>query len=257
MKLKARLKKLVRWDYLSWARDRFGARFALKTLPLVLCRLPVPVPVGKHVVYLRAHNSINGQLPADLKVYDEVFRDREYDANVGDPRFIIDVGAHIGCVTALYAMRYPKAKIIAVELDGDNFKMLKRNTSAFPNVVPIHAALWSHSNAGMRIENPGADTWSYRAAEGGDIRGMTVHEIMAAYRADAVDLLKVDIEGNEKDVLEHSAPWMHKVKAMVIELHERHKAGVEAAFEIAIAGHNFTRARKRTGDVVVEFLVRR
>jgi FkbM family methyltransferase len=38
---------------------------------------------------------------------------------------------------------------------------------------------------------------------------------------ESIDLLKMDIEGGEKDVLEKSLGWIDSVDTMTVELHDR------------------------------------
>jgi FkbM family methyltransferase len=41
-----------------------------------------------------------------------------------------------------YANRYPAARVVAVEAEASNYAALVTNARAYPNIVPIHAALW-------------------------------------------------------------------------------------------------------------------
>jgi hypothetical protein len=50
---------------------------------------------------------------------------------------------------------------------------------------------------------------------------------------DSIDLLKMDIEGGEKNVLENSSDWIDSVRAMAVELHDRICMGCTRAFYIA------------------------
>ena len=53
---------------------------------------------------------------------------------------------------------------------------------------------------------------------------MTMHTLMAEMNLDSIDLLKVDIEGAEKEVFE-DCDWMQRVDCLIIELHDRLKPG--------------------------------
>jgi hypothetical protein len=48
---------------------------------------------------------------------------------------------------------------------------------------------------------------------------------MNNFNIDAIDILKIDIEGAEKEVFENSDLWMRKTNVIIIELHERLKDG--------------------------------
>lgn len=235
------IKQLVpRWDFLSWHRDRFGAVSALAQYPKALLGT-VRAPIDGGSVLLRPGT-------ADQTVYDEVFRIREYAIDLPfEPRVIVDAGAHIGLASVFFARRYPDAKIIAIEPDADNFRMLCRNLAPYRNAITIRAGVWNRP-AKLAIENPNGDTWSFRVVEREDgITAVTIDELIEQHGP--IDLLKMDIEGSEKPVLEHSQAWMPRIGALVIELHDRYVAGCTDALETAIAGLPF--ARGVSGESVV------
>jgi hypothetical protein len=61
---------------------------------------------------------------SDINVFVHVFRWGEYAWEFAvSPRVIVDAGAYIGLCTAYFAMRYPAAKIIAIEPDEANFEL--------------------------------------------------------------------------------------------------------------------------------------
>ena len=77
-----------------------------------------------------------------------VFRWGEYAWEFAEsPQVIVDAGAYTGLSTAFFALRYPAAKIIAIEPDEANFELLLRNTAAFANVQAVRAALWVESGS--------------------------------------------------------------------------------------------------------------
>ena len=156
----------------------------------------------------------------------------------------MDAGAYTGLSSAYFAGRYPEAKVIAIEPDGTNFDLLVRNTSALANVHPVRAALWSTSGS-LEIVDPGQGEWAFRVAETNDsgstklkleeavrnrVPAITIPEIMDSHCLSYIDLLKLDIEGSEKEVLAGSAPWIEHVGAICIELHDRFKPGCSREF---------------------------
>lgn len=44
-----------------------------------------------------------------------------------------------------------------------------------------------------------------------------------------IDILKIDIEGSEKELFENPTPWVDKVGMIVIELHDHFKAGCSSS----------------------------
>jgi len=118
-----------------------------------------------------------------------------------------------------------------------------RNAARFSNVHLIRAALWSHP-APLALQNPGASNWSFRFVESKEagIPSVTVEDIMARLGVDRIDILKLDVEGAEKEIFEHSAGWIDRLGTILIELHDQYTPGCTEALEQAIAGRNFHRS---------------
>ncbi len=56
---------------------------------------------------------------------------------------------------------------------------------------------------------------------------------MEKYSIDKIDLLKMDIEGGEKNVLENSSDWIDSVDIITVELHDRICVGCDRAFYLS------------------------
>lgn len=198
----------------------------LKLLPhgtLVRC----DVPLFGQPMHLRARTS-------DAAVLKEVLRgDFAALPLLPAPSFIVDAGANVGLISALLATRFPEARIVALELDPHNFRLLERNVRPFRNVTAINAGLWSRATE-LTIANPESAGWGYRAQErsrvghGPTVRAVTVSDILHDFRVPCVDILKIDIEGGEVEVFDAaSEAWLPAVTQIVIELHERLVPGCE------------------------------
>ena len=59
---------------------------------------------------------------------------------------------------------------------------------------------------------------------------------MAGVNLDFVDLLKVDIEGAEREVFASPAAWIERVGVIIIELHDRFVRGCALNFYTATRG---------------------
>jgi FkbM family methyltransferase len=202
---------------------------------------------------LRTHSS-------DIETFAQVIGAREYDIpELGDLRTIIDAGANIGLATVFFSERFPAARIIALEPEDSNFDLLCRNAANRPNVTCLKKALWSESGT-VTVVDPGQGQWAFRThsakASGksserviGTVECVTVADLMRNYDLERIDLLKVDIEGAEKEVFESSAAWIHLVDVIAIELHDRFKRGCAKAFYDATAA--FDREVHRGENVFV------
>jgi FkbM family methyltransferase len=143
---------------------------------------------------------------------------------------------------------FPDALVIAVEPDTNNFRLLEQNTRSYPNVRPINKALWPR-RANLIIENPSDRPDAFRIQETAQatatsIPATTIQELLREVGASSVDLLKLDIEGAEKELFEDrtSADWLTRTHALIVELHDRFKPGCRAAVEWAVASHDFHRS---------------
>ncbi len=54
---------------------------------------------------------------------------------------IVDCGANIGISSVWYAQRYPRARIIAVEPEPENFRILSMNAANYPNIVAVQGGV--------------------------------------------------------------------------------------------------------------------
>jgi FkbM family methyltransferase len=184
----------------------------------------------------------------DIYVYNSIYHKQEYGWDFTEPpKVIVDAGAYTGLSTAFFAMRYPDAQIIAIEPDPENYDLLIRNTAGFGNVRTIRAALWGESGS-VNLTDPGSGSWGLRLAANdcnnpaspiqnnpaSPIQAITVNDIMQEHHIDRIDLLKLDIEGSEKEVFANSVSWIENVEAICIELHDRFKVGCSRAFFKAV-----------------------
>jgi len=192
--------------------------------------IAIESPRVRTPVHLRLRTS-------DVSVYNEVLLSGQYAFDLPfRVETIVDVGANIGMASLYYVQKYPDARIVAVEAEASNFAMLTRNVRPYPNIFPIHAALWQKDGE-IAITAPSSSEALFskvgfvvNEVEGVPVRAVTMRTLMKEAQIDSIDLLKVDIEGAEKEVFE-ACDWMGSVRCMAIELHDRFKPGAGAAVE--------------------------
>lgn len=202
---------------------------------------------------------------SDINVFQDIFISREYGWKFSaKPEVIVDAGGYTGMSAAFFAHQYPEATIIAIEPDAENFGLLKLNTARFPNVHPVHAAVWSESGV-ISLTDPGYGSWGFQVATHtghatavavdeadpatGLVRAVTFDEIIKEFNLDHIDLLKVDVEGSEKEIFASTESWISSVGAICIELHDRLKTGCSRSFFTAVA--DFDIEVRRGEDVLV------
>lgn len=189
-------------------------------------QVALSIPSFPHRLYLRLRTS-------DVALFSEVILGSQYEWDYCRlPETIVDVGANIGLASVFYTLKYPRARIFAIEPEQSNFELLVKNTAPYPNITPVRAALWQR-DCELNLFDPGEGLWGYRTRELGAsqlpksnlVRGLTMDTFMKTYNISYIDLLKIDIEGSEKEVFEHPSTWINRVGAIAIELHDRFKSG--------------------------------
>lgn len=184
--------------------------------------------------------------PYDYATFEEVLVRQTYQIDLGfSPTRIIDGGGNIGLTAAYFASRYPAAKIITVEPDPNNFELLKKNTAGYPNITALNTGLWS-SSASLVVRDLGLGDNGFVVEEvdpstPGSLRAVSIGDIMQQQQWDTIDLLKLDVEGAEKEIFSsNTESWLPKTKVLVIELHDEMKKGASKAVFAALNQYDFS-----------------
>ncbi|WP_344251858.1 FkbM family methyltransferase, partial [Humibacillus xanthopallidus] len=197
---------------------------------------------------------------SDLRTFIHVIAERGYEFPFDlQPKVIVDAGANVGFSAAYFATRYPAASIVAMEPDPGNFRLLCANTFGYARVLPIQAALWEHPGT-VNLVDPGQGAWAFRV-EGiesfshsqrdgmNSVQAIDIPTLLTTFGLETIDLLKLDVEGAEREILSSAEPWIDKVSAIAVELHDRFQPGCTDAFEKATAA--FTQRTTRGEDTFV------
>ncbi|MEI6212822.1 MAG: FkbM family methyltransferase [Desulfuromonadales bacterium] len=150
---------------------------------------------------------------------------RERHSRSGRTPLIVDAGANIGASSVYFALKFPDARIIAVEPGAENHCLLAMNSAGL-NVDPRLAALASKTGT-VSVIDVGAGFWGLRTAvSSGDNLGVTVpactvNDIYAEQGSDFFPyIVKIDIEGGEKDLFSQNTEWISRTPCIIIELHD-------------------------------------
>ncbi|NTW15888.1 MAG: FkbM family methyltransferase [Syntrophaceae bacterium] len=178
---------------------------------------------------------------SDVITYRQIFINQEYDFAVeAQPKVIVDAGANIGLASIYFANKYLEAKIIAIEPEQSNFELLKENVAPYPNIFPIQAALWNKREE-INLIDLGLGKWGFMTEMKHPseslfdnachkVTAITIDNIMEDFDLKKINILKVDIEGAEREVFSDTRSWLNKVDSIIIELHECMKAGCYRSF---------------------------
>lgn len=228
----SRLKKMIK---------AFGIVDAIK----LYCRVKIK-PYGvlttakyKGSFYLRPNTS-------DYYTFDQVFLRDQYNIHFPfELKNIIDAGANIGLASVYFSHKYPQSNIVAIEPSKENFEILSQNIAPYLNVKAFCKGLWN-KDVHLAITNTDGVKNAFMVAEttAGDpnsIPAICIPTIMREQAWDKIDLLKIDIEGSEKEVFETNyETWLPKTRAVVIELHDNMKRGTSKSVFKAISQYNFS-----------------
>ena len=180
---------------------------------------------------------------SDVYAIRNVFTREEYPlAGLQGVRSILDCGANIGAASIWFLRAFPEARLAAVEPDPGNFALLRRNLAPYGGrAAAVQAAVWP-SGAPLRLRRgafrDGLE-WSSQVAppsggEGGDVRAVTIPQLMSGHGFGEIDLLKIDIERSEIALFSGGCgEWLPRVRNILIELHD---GECREAFFRALAG---------------------
>lgn len=159
---------------------------------------------------------------------------------------IVDLGANVGYATVFFALKYPQARILAIEPETENFALLVKNTLALGDRVNRErAAVW-YKDGSLGLETEDYDgtpmgAWGARVSDRpGSVRHTvpcwTLSTLYQKYKLAKVDILKIDIEGAEKELFTYEPhSWLAKTEFVIIETHDRFQPGSEQAVRTALA----------------------
>ncbi len=155
-----------------------------------------------------------------LYMHQEIMVNEIYDFNPvnNDNITIIDAGANIGLATIFFKKRYPKSQVIAFEPDPEIFETLKYNilSGNFKDVTLIQKGL---------AKNSGHYSFKPDKSDGGRMsntgeKAMPIETtVLSSYLNQPIDFLKIDIEGQEVEVLEECSHLLCNVQNLFVEYH--------------------------------------
>jgi FkbM family methyltransferase len=194
------------------------------TLRLVIIRLTgtpqnkyrLRLPRYSHPIFIRGGRSTDALALYEVMVTNEYALTNDLDS----PAFIIDGGANVGMASVYFLNRYPTARVIAVEPGDANLEMCRLNLEPYGNrVTLVHGAIWK--SGGRLSFEMGDQEWlgQVREDQSGSVAALTMASLIAR-GSGQVDLLKLDIEGSEREIFGPDAhEWLPRIRNIAIELH--------------------------------------
>jgi FkbM family methyltransferase len=193
----------------------------------------------KYPIHLRTRTS-------DSVLFKQIFYSGEYDIPISfEPRYIIDAGANIGFFSILLSNKFSDVEVVAIEPEESNFQMLKINTEGYKNIKAIKSAVWNKKTS-LRLSREDFDKCAVKVEEvcseqQGDIETVLIEDIISMSGFPCVDILKIDIEGAEKELFEKNYErWLPACRMLIIELHDFIKPGCSSALLKAVGRYDFS-----------------
>jgi FkbM family methyltransferase len=187
----------------------------------------------------------------ELYLYQEIFRDAAYEQH---PAFrlqpgwrVVDAGANIG-VFSLRAARAGCVRVLAIEPDPITFARLVRHVrlNCAESVIPLAVAVGA--NPRRAVYRRGGASTTGRISRRGESAPADAAEIVVEveplaqlldrHGLDTVNLLKIDVEGDEAEVLQGAVPALARIERVVMEYHGEERL---AESESLLASQGFRR----------------
>jgi FkbM family methyltransferase len=183
---------------------------------------------------------------ADNYTFKQVFLEDQYNFHIPFiPATIIDGGANIGLASVYFAHRFPQASIVAIEPSQENFQVVEKNIAGCTKVKAKLGGIWN-DNTHLAIVNAKDNDNAFmveevEASTQGSIPAYSIGSIVQEMNWSTIDLLKLDIEGSEKEVFEKNyESWLPHTKMIIIEVHDHMRKGAAKSVFAAMNKYNFS-----------------
>lgn len=139
---------------------------------------------------------------------------RKYDG------WFIDIGANLGSYSAA-AIKYGFSNILMVEPTPILFESLCETFSSYDGVKITHGVITNDSDLSKNLEIFGSAYVQNRISESGiAVPNYRISELIKKYDITKISLLKLDIEGEEYNVIEGIETWILNITSSIsIECH--------------------------------------
>lgn len=199
-------------------------------------------------------------------MYSEVVPRKVYDLPGSFDGFIngnliVDVGANIGTAAAYFASKYGGSTILSVEPHPRNFELLKRNANAYGKQIQAEQSAFALDGEKIALTNEEvgkegrhasymfSNTLGKRSKDAIKVSAITPADILKRTKG-RVGVLKVDIEGGEKDIFSSKKvdELLKRTNILIVETHDRYFEGSTKAVHDAAARNGFIEFKERGNE---------
>lgn len=160
----------------------------------------------------------------DIDIFFEIFHKGIYavPTSIKDVKLIFDLGANIGLSAIFFSAIFPRAVIICVEPGEENYQMLLKNLEDLlikQKVKVINAAVIGQD--GKVSFEDGKMHYNGKVFDGdlNNTIALSMPTLFENYNVENVGLMKIDVEGSEKEIFKANLHWLSAVQNIVIEMH--------------------------------------
>lgn len=188
------------------------------------------------------------------KIFSEVLLDDEYflDDISENISTIIDIGGNLGIFSIASRLHFPESNIIAFEPSNTVFGILERNSTVF-NYRCVQKGIGSRKAKCKIIEGGShGELTSIDESQNGNIEVIPLDSIYDSFKIQHIDLLKMDIEGNEYNVLSNTKR-LSSISYITIEYHDSTPKDIVSFFnQLNFSPINLMEGPYGTGTILVK-----
>lgn len=221
--------------YLKYLTSLIKWPFICENWPLGLVAYLDKGDRNRKVIYhLRNGIKLEAQLiSTDFQIIREIFVHNVYFKNFTksvNPKIILDIGAHKGFAAIHMSNKYPNSIIYSFEPDPVNFSYLEKNLKIndIHNVIALNYAI-SHKTRNAFLYESAISSVGHslflnmvngQLHKKIKVKCKTLDRVIKELKLNKIDILKMDIEGEEYPVLtKMPSVLLKKIKSILVETH--------------------------------------
>lgn len=156
-----------------------------------------------------------------LGLWNKILKDYK---KIKQKKIIIDCGSNIGSSSRYFSEIFKDAKIISIEPDYSNFLISEKNINKHcTNNINSAIASKNYNYKVIKYSDPRAYQIKIKKNNRNHKnlkKTLTINEILKKEKQNSPFIIKIDIEGFEKQLFESNFQWMDKFKIIIIEIHD-------------------------------------
>ena len=148
-----------------------------------------------------------------------------YDSTIDASKtpLIIDCGSNIGASLNYFYLMYKKSKLVGIEGDIENYNTSNKNIIS--KKITIYNKVVSSDNCNYQIKDQSIKdgrSKSFIKSDNGIVKSILLNDIIKKFSKENYIpfLIKIDLEGAEKDLFKKNIEWFRLFPVIMIEIHD-------------------------------------